>query len=841
PQAPDNGESAVPDAPAAAPGVPQLPPDQVMLTLRTPDQEGSTGQPIFTAVDAGGRTSVFVFIRNQSGIVDNYDLRVEGLPEEWWTIFPNTVYLVPYGTAGNYEQEVEVVLHPPRAADAEARPWAFNVVVLSKAHNAQASSPQGTLTIHPYTDIESELTPDRATGRRKATFELAVANRANARTGVDLVANDDEGVCDIQCPEPQVVVEPGETVTMPMVVHAPKRILVGRPLDRRLQVSAQPMAAEQPGIPKLATFRQKPYLPWWLAPIVPLLIIAGVLAYILWPRTVTVPELTKVQGTLAAQKLLDNAHLKLNPQIIQKVVKGVPAGKIYDQSPAAGKKVKKDSQVTIAIAQAAGGGAAVVPDVTGGPPATADTKLRDAKLALGAISPQPADPQGKIASQIPVKGTKVTPGTAVNVFEAVAKPATNGKGKKDAAGAGAGAAAGAAKAAGGPVIVANIAKQDMQKGASTLSQEGLVPQPKNTFAAQKPGTVVGTDPVAGTKTTKGADVTVLISVGYPRLAYDDFNNVLMADGGTGKKLPAVTKGTTGFVDPTWSPDGKTLVYRGATGPNGTSPLFVIDTTKKDATQAQITSGSDDLHDPTFAPNRKGDLLAAIRVKPLPSGGSDGDLCFLRLNGTQQVQPNCITDPQWNLGHRIAWSPDGTKILVFGIQAAATTPPATPPTTPPAAPALSTFGLVEYQSALPFSADQNQWGQGKPATDVSTPGKGVIDASFRPDGKQIALVANTDNDTGSFHVFLTKPTDLLMAKAKALPTGACDASWRPDGGELLIAAFQPQCPSNSLYAIARVDPANPTQVNQIVAQGIDPAWQPVQVATAPPLPSQQPGP
>ena len=53
-------------------------------------------------------------IRNESGIVDNYDIAVSGLPEGWWTVAPATAYLVPYGSSGKYEQELQIHLHPPR-------------------------------------------------------------------------------------------------------------------------------------------------------------------------------------------------------------------------------------------------------------------------------------------------------------------------------------------------------------------------------------------------------------------------------------------------------------------------------------------------------------------------------------------------------------------------------------------------------------------------------------------------------------------------------------------------------------------------------------------------------
>ena len=65
-----------------------------------------------------------------SGIVDNYDLRIDGMPDDWWSIFPGTVYLVPFGSGGTYEQEVEVHLHPPKSPDAEAKVWELRVVAV---------------------------------------------------------------------------------------------------------------------------------------------------------------------------------------------------------------------------------------------------------------------------------------------------------------------------------------------------------------------------------------------------------------------------------------------------------------------------------------------------------------------------------------------------------------------------------------------------------------------------------------------------------------------------------------------------------------------------------------
>ena len=101
--------------------------------LRAPNGDAAKGDVLHHAVEPGQTERILALIRNQSGIVDNYDLRVEGMPEDWWSIHPGTVYLVPFGSGGTYEQEVEVHLHPPRTPTAEARVWELKVVADSKA------------------------------------------------------------------------------------------------------------------------------------------------------------------------------------------------------------------------------------------------------------------------------------------------------------------------------------------------------------------------------------------------------------------------------------------------------------------------------------------------------------------------------------------------------------------------------------------------------------------------------------------------------------------------------------------------------------------------------------
>jgi uncharacterized membrane protein len=188
------------------------------------------------SVEPGQRERALALVRNQSGIVDNYELSVEGMPAEWWTIYPDTVYLVPFGTGGTYEQEVEVHLHPPRAPEAVSKTWNLKVVANSKAFSKQACSAPLDLHIAPYTETATSVKPERAKGRRSASFDVNVENKANAPVLVALEGEDPDGEMQFGFNRPPQEIGPGRAVTVAMQVRPPRQIWVGRAQDHRLTV-----------------------------------------------------------------------------------------------------------------------------------------------------------------------------------------------------------------------------------------------------------------------------------------------------------------------------------------------------------------------------------------------------------------------------------------------------------------------------------------------------------------------------------------------------------------------------------------------------------------------------
>jgi beta-lactam-binding protein with PASTA domain len=798
--APGAVSAAGPSMPAVErqPAADEPPPGAATLLLRMPDDESADGGTVATAVKPGERTTLHGLIRNESGVVDNYELKVTGLPQGWWTITPAIAYLVPYGAGGNSEQEFQVQLHPPKTPDAQARPWACGVVAFSRAYGREIASAPATVDIGTYQDVGAKLAPDRASGRLKAHFKLTVSNRANAPTEVVLGAEDADGECQFRFAEPSITLNPGGIVEAPFSVFPPKQIWVGRPQDRQIRATATPAGVEEPQVPLPAVYRQRPWLPWWMAIVIPLAAVLVALFIMLQPKQTTVPKLIGAKSQFDAQKIAIQAGLKLSPQVTQTPDPAQPPGTVIDQAPKPGAKVKRGSLVSVKIAT--GSGKDAVPNVVGITPVAADATLRASGLALGAVSPK-LDPNGKIASQIPGAGQQVPAGTPVEVF--LAPPAALAGGKAGPTGAaGTGAAAGGAGAAGatagssaggaGQVVVPAVSGTVLAV-AQRLSKLGLAPSSAAELSPAPRATVIGTAPAAGAKVKAGSPVTVLVSAGYPQLAYDDGNAIHVTDGSTGKPTVPVPPGTGPQSQPAWSLDGTHIVYSQA------GQLWLLDVSHPGTQPRDLTGPGADDHDPAFAPTNAAHVLAFIDAH------NGTRLCFATV-GPNPLNPDCTSHPGFTLGRQVAWSPDGTAILVFGSK---TGDPAT-------------FALIEFVSNVPYSSHAADWGQGQIVT-TTKPGQGVISGEFSPDGKQVALVSNLG--TLDFHVFIASRTDFTMTRAEALPVRACQVSWRPDSKALAVMQADSACKEQT-GDIATLSLKNPGTTTTVATQAENPAWQPL---------------
>jgi dipeptidyl aminopeptidase/acylaminoacyl peptidase len=265
--------------------------------------------------------------------------------------------------------------------------------------------------------------------------------------------------------------------------------------------------------------------------------------------------------------------------------------------------------------------------------------------------------------------------------------------------------------------------------------------------------------------------------------------VRIYDPTTGQQAGQVPDGEGSAADLSFVPGENQVVYRSDSG-------LIVAGLGEGARKRTIHSGGDVLERPSVAPN--GRAIAVLR-----RAEGDGDLCFGRIDRTT-IAHLCLPDDGWDLTGRISWRNDGRAVLVPGRRSADPT----------------TIGVRIYETKTPFTTNPELW-SGRVASDITTPGKGVIAAQYAPDGKRIAFVSNLESR--DFEVVLGDAADLELVDPTTTGAAACDVAWRPDGRELAIVEADGACaePFGKVSRFALSDPKQTT----LVAEGRNPTYGP----------------
>jgi beta-lactam-binding protein with PASTA domain len=201
------------------------------------------------------------------------------------------------------------------------------------------------------------------------------------------------------------------------------------------------------------------------------------------PRGVLVPDLMQRPATQVAA-ILEHSGLRLGEQ--QREASEAPAGTVTKQTPEAGTRVRPGTTVDVDVAVPL---LISVPDLTGHSLEQARALLARARLTAGVRRARPSEvPAGTVLTQSPIAGTRVRPGTDVDVTFAVPIQ----------------------------VSVPDVTGRSPQEAREILSRYrlGLGAQAREESAAPT-GTVVSQSPGAGTRTSPGTAVNVAIAIAIP--------------------------------------------------------------------------------------------------------------------------------------------------------------------------------------------------------------------------------------------------------------------------------------------------------------------------------------
>jgi beta-lactam-binding protein with PASTA domain len=853
--------------PAHGPAAPEVPvaaqaTGDASLVLRPADPAvGAAGVP---AVEAGATVIFFATIRNESQIVDNYDLRVGGLPEDWAAVTPGAAYLVPLGSGrGDSDQQVRIEISPPRSHRSTAGVWTFELVAFSRTTMLAAARAVAQFEVRPFQAWSVEVVPLVKTGRLRARYRTAARNDGNAVQELWPIAIEDSGRIRTRYAAGRMALEPGEVGIDVLTVKPRIPMPIGRTIEHRVGIDMLP-TQPQTG-PAELTAKEK------LAARAKEEAAKTAKGVKVGPKGVMLPKIRppRIQNPLKKLKLDSGAIARLRSATADSAAPLTARQVSFRQKPIIPLWV-----IGLLLLLAIAGYVVYtlwpqktnVPSLIGAKDAfTAEKRLRAANLKLNEPAQRRADPNadpGSVIEQSPSAGTKVDEGDSVTIVVAagtakVSVPRVEGltRTEADKRLRGVGLELGDAEPPNAPdawVVRSQVPDVGLSVDPGTAVKVFLHKRPKTAAekkaekakaAAKKKGGASGggaggagggkpiTVPKIEDKplTEYSAALTKLglkprtqLAIGVPK---GKVLAVVPKPGAKAQKGDTVTVRAAGGLPPIavqgqkfvllMNPVGGKELGRFPTGgASAFEPTFVPGKDQviyRTSAERMVISGTGKGAKPATlydgpdvlehpAVGNDGLTLAVIRREE-----GDGDLCFGRLDVADLGQL-CLPDDGWDLSGRISWSPDGRTVLVPGRRH-----------DNPAA----IFAIRRYRAARPYALQPEQW-QGSTVTSTKTPGKGVIAEVFSPRGTRVAAVSNLTTD--DFEVVLADGTDLALAEPKPTGAPACDVTWRPDGLELAAVVSDPGC-TKPLGDVVRFSTSAPDKRAPIKAGGRNPIYQP----------------
>lgn len=232
---------------------------------------------------------------------------------------------------------------------------------------------------------------------------------------------------------------------------------------------------------------------------------------------INVPDVVG-KSSVVAQQILEDKNLRV--KIVEANDDSVPAGQVVSQYPEAGAKVKEQRLVTITVSK--GGQELTMPDLKSMSRSNAEEKLKKMGLKLGAVFEENAkEPAGTVINQDPRSGSKITKGQTVDITVSL------GEKKKE-------------------ITVQNYTGLSVDSAKSNLEANGLSLGGISEEASTRPkGTVIGQSPSAGSTTTEGGSVSLIISSGSSGGAKSDNNQAPTPSAATAKGKTDAGKSSTG--------------------------------------------------------------------------------------------------------------------------------------------------------------------------------------------------------------------------------------------------------------------------------------------------------
>lgn len=258
--------------------------------------------PAVAPVKPGEEAEVELSVTNTGGVVDSFTLEVLGDPAAWAVAEPPSLSLFP-----GQSETAKVRFRPPVGPQLRPGPRPYAIRISSNEDPAHPRVEEGALDIAGIPVLTADISPrtGRARGKRAGRYQVAVDNRGNAATLVDLAGWDGQDLVDVAIEPPRIEVGPGAAVFATARTRARTRFWRGPSVLHRFTVAARPAdpasGANTPG-PMDASLLQEAAVPSWLGKAAMLALLAVIAATTLW-FTVLKPVVHDAATSAANQAL----------------------------------------------------------------------------------------------------------------------------------------------------------------------------------------------------------------------------------------------------------------------------------------------------------------------------------------------------------------------------------------------------------------------------------------------------------------------------------------------------------------------------------------------------------
>lgn len=145
----------------------------------------ATAVPSSLVAKAGDSVEANLTLHNSGQTIDQLTISVEGIDASWYTLPVSSVALFP-----NDEDNLKIVLEPPKADNVSAGSYPFRIKVNSQADPGETALVEMSIEIQTVPELEVSISPQSIKGRR-GVYKIEVNNPRD--TQLSLQASDTHG------------------------------------------------------------------------------------------------------------------------------------------------------------------------------------------------------------------------------------------------------------------------------------------------------------------------------------------------------------------------------------------------------------------------------------------------------------------------------------------------------------------------------------------------------------------------------------------------------------------------------------------------------------------------